>query len=396
MSETEATARQALENLRAGRDRDSAPPTGAPARANGVLPAQAIRALVAAGEIASSSDALLDQVQPASIDLQLGSIAYRVRASFLPGRNKTVGERIDELSMHEIDLSPGAVLEVGCVYIVPLMESLALSGSVSGSANPKSSTGRLNLFTRLIADRVDEFDRVPAGYRGPLYAEIAPNAFSIVVRPGTRLNQLRFRRGSPVVGDSALQRLNREVGLVGRKPETAQIRKGLVFTVDLSGETVSGLIGFQAKRHAGVIDLARVGAHDPRDYWDPIPANRHRRLILDPDAFYILASKESVRIPPEYAAEMVPYDTQMGEFRVHYAGFFDPGFGWRPEGEGTRAVLEVRSHEVPFVLEDGQPVGRLVYDRLIEVPDQLYGAGIGSSYHAQDLTLSKHFKPWTR
>lgn len=363
-----------------------------PVRGSGILPSQAIRALIEAGEITSDAPDLMHQVQPASLDLQLGKVAYRVRASFLPGPERTVAQRIEELAMHEIDLSRGAVLETGCVYIVPLQERLALGPRLSGLANPKSSTGRLNVFTRLIADRAGEFDAVPAGYQGPLYAEIAPNAFSILVREGVRLNQLRLRRGSPNVGDRALEKLHEEVGLLGDEA-AAQIRRGLVFTVDLTAE-VGRPIGYRAKRHTGVIDLQKIGHYDPREFWEPLPANPRQDLILDPNEFYILASRESVRIPPAYAAEMIPYDTQIGEFRVHYAGFFDPGFGWKEGGAGTRAVLEVRSHEVPFVLEHGQAVGRLVYERLAAEPDQLYGAGIGSSYHSQALTLSKHFKAW--
>jgi dCTP deaminase len=381
--------------------KESAPRESAP-RGAGILPAQAIRELVASGEIApnessETAEDLLPQVQPASLDLRLGSVAYRVRASFLPGKGKTVQARVEDLSMHAIDLTKGAVLETGCVYIVPLLERLDLSARVSGFANPKSSTGRLNVFTRLICDGASAFDSVPAGYAGPLYAEIAPNAFSILVCRGTPLNQLRLIRGSPGVKDSALAKLHEEVGLIG--PEAAAvIDRGLMFTVDLTGEAGGlgsrGLIGFRAKRHAEVIDVSKIAHYDPADFWDPLPAGRGRRLILDPNEFYILASKEAVRIPPTHAAEMVAYDVQVGEFRVHYAGFFDPGFGWEDK-KGTRAVLEVRSHEVPFMLEDGQPVGRLVYDRLAAEPDRLYGRDIGSSYAGQGLTLSKHFKPWS-
>ncbi|WP_366556298.1 2'-deoxycytidine 5'-triphosphate deaminase [Aquibaculum sediminis] len=358
----------------------------------GILPSQAIRALIESREITSPHPGLAEQVQPASLDLRLGPLAYRVRASFLPGPGRKVAERIDELAMHEIDLRRGAVLETGCVYIVPLQERLALNGRIAGMANPKSSTGRLNVFTRLIVDEAGAFDMVPAGYQGPLYAEIAPNAFPILVREGARLNQLRLRRGSPNVGDRALEKLHEEVGLLGDEA-AAQIRKGLVFTVDLQA-TEGAPVGYRAKSHTGVIDLDRIGHYDPRDFWEALPGSRRGDLILDPDEFYILASRESVRIPPAYAAEMIPYDTQIGEFRVHYAGFFDPGFGWKAERAGTRAVLEVRSHEVPFVLEHGQAVGRLVYERLAAEPDQLYGAGIGSSYHSQGLTLSKHFRSW--
>lgn len=364
---------------------------------SGILPAQDIRELIDAGHVRSSAGGLDTLVQPASLDLTLGSVAYRVRASFLPGKGVPVADRVAALNMHSLDLTGDTVLEVGCVYIVPLSESLALPSEVWGLANPKSSTGRLNVFTRLIADGTTVFDRVPAGYDGPLYAEIAPNAFSIKVRQGDRLNQLRFKRGSQVLSDPAHRRLDQE-HQVFSTPDggEAEVREGLVFTVDLSGDNASGLAGFRAKRHAGVIDLARIGAYDPREFWDPLAPTERRDLILDPNEFYILASREFVRIPPDCAAEMVPYDVQVGEFRVHYAGFFDPGFGWDPNGgPGTKAVLEVRSHEVPFLLEHGQAVGRLVYDRLAAIPNQLYGSGIGSSYHGQSLTLSKHFRPWT-
>ncbi len=364
---------------------------------SGILPAQGIEALIEKANIAAETATLSQQVQPASLDLSLGPVAYRVRASFLPGKQSSVAKRLEALNMHSLDLSSEAVLEVGCVYIVPLAERLKLPAEVWGLANPKSSTGRLNVFTRLIADGASEFDRVPGGYEGPLYAEIAPNAFSIKVRQGDRLSQLRFKRGSGVLSDTAHRRLDQE-HQVFSTPEgsEADVREGLVFNVDLSGENAAGLAGFRAKRHAGVIDVSRIAAYDPREFWDPLTPTRERELILDPNEFYILASREFVRVPPDCAAEMVPYDVQVGEFRVHYAGFFDPGFGWDAEGgPGTKAVLEVRSHEVPFLLEHGQAVGRLVYDRLAAIPKQLYGGAIGSSYQGQSLTLSKHFRPWS-
>jgi len=360
----------------------------------GILPSHVLRELIRAGEIAGSPDIEDAQIQPASLDLRLGPIAYRVRASFLPGPTKTVAERIDEFSLHEIDLTRGAVLETGCVYVVPLLERLDLNNQISGAANPKSSTGRIDVFTRLIADRAPEFDTVPRGYRGPLYAEISPLTFSIVVRQGSRLNQLRLRRGSPPPNDARLRAVHEELSLIGDEPGKKTVRKGaLDFTIDLAGDPATGLVGYRAKRHAGLIDVDRVGACEPLDYWDPLPAARSRQLVLDPNDFYILVSKETVKVPPDYAAEMVAYDTQVGEFRVHYAGFFDPGFGYSADGEvGSRAVLEVRSHKVPFILEDGQIVGRLVYEQLTDRPQVLYGGGIGSSYQGQTLALSKHFK----
>ena len=374
---------------------DPAPTTESPRHSTGILPSHVLRELVRAKEIAAIPDIDPGQIQPSSLDLRLGAVAYRVRASFLPGPGRTVADRISEFSLHEIDLREGAVLETGCVYVVPLLEHLDLNHQVSGIANPKSSTGRIDVFTRLIADGAREFDRVPRGYTGPLYAEISPLTFGIVVRQGSRLNQLRLRRGSPPPNDLRLRAVHEQVSLVGDDPEKKVVRKGSVdFTIDLAGDPATGLVGYRAKRHAGLIDVDRVGAYDPADYWDPIQASARRQLVLDPQDFYILVSKETVKVPPDYAAEMVAYDTQVGEFRVHYAGFFDPGFGYSADGEdaGSRAVLEVRSHQVPFILEDGQTVGRLVYERLTDTPGTLYGQGIGSNYQGQGLALSKHFK----
>ena len=277
------------------------------------------------------------------------------------------------------------------------MESVVLGHRVSGMANPKSSSGRLDVFTRLIADGAIEFDRLRPAYKGPLYAEISPRAFSIVVRQGTALNQLRLRRGSPTSSDTAMRRLHEEVSLVDAAPGDENISKGIAVTVDLAEAKADtgadALIGYKARPHASLIDVDKVGHYNPAEFWEPLYAGRHGVLILNPGDFYILASKESVTVPPDHAAEMRAYDTLVGEFRVHYAGFFDPGFGYADSGgKGSRAVLEVRSHEVPFVLEDGQVVGRLVYERLTEVPDKIYGAGIGSSYQRQTLALAKQFK----
>jgi dCTP deaminase len=364
---------------------------------NGVLPSQEIRRLIEAGGIQATALIGEAQIQPASLDLRLGSTAYRVRASFLPGPGATVQEKIDQLGMHRIDLTRDAVLERGCVYIVPLMESLALPEGVFGLANPKSSTGRLDIFTRVITDRASEFERVRSGYEGPLYMEIAPRTFSIIVRQGSRLGQLRLRRGAPTGSDAALKRLHRQVRLVDREPGDAVIDRGLALSVDLRGPGGDQPIGYIARQHTGLVDVDRIGGYDPAEFWEPIAApgraGRGEGLILNPDDFYILASKESVTVPPDHAAEMVAYDTLVGEFRVHYAGFFDPAFGYGPSASGrTRAVLEVRSHEVPFLLEDGQIVGRLVYEKLTAVPDKLYGSGIGSSYQRQGLTLGKQFR----
>jgi dCTP deaminase len=299
-----------------------------------------------------------------------------------------VADRLPLFEMHRVDLTPGAVLEKGCVYVVPLMESLALPRGVTAVANAKSSTGRLDLLTRVITDGGTEFDRIPDGYAGPLYAEICPRSFSVLVRPGMRLNQIRFRDGQAVLTDAELAALHAQSPLVDGTPV---ISDGLGFSVDLRPARGS-LVGYRAKPHTGVIDLDRIGEYAPADYWEELHTT-DGRLILDPGAFYILVSREAVTIPPDHAAEMAPYLAMVGEFRVHYAGFFDPGFGWAAAGgAGSRGVLEVRCHEAPFVLEDGQVVGRLVYERMSAPPSRLYGAGIASNYQGQGLKLSKHFR----
>jgi dCTP deaminase len=355
----------------------------------GILPDRMIAALAEAGGIIAAVEFADDQIQPASLDLRLGEIAFRVRASFLPGPGATVAERIDDLKLHEITLGDGAVLETGCVYIVPLQEGMALPADIAAAANPKSSTGRLDVFTRVIADQTRGFDRVEAGYHGPLYAEISPRTFPVLVREGSRLSQIRFRRGHAMLDPEALAQLHAAESLVD--DEDADVSEGVGVGVDLTG--FDGRVGYRAKRHTGLIDVDRRGGYEVAEFWEAIAARRDRSLILDPDEFYILASKEAVQVPPDYAAEMVPFDPLVGEFRVHYAGFFDPGFGYAGAGgRGARAVLEVRSREVPFILEHGQTVGRLVYEKMLARPDQLYGQGIGSNYQAQSLKLSKHFR----
>lgn len=354
----------------------------------GVLPDQVLRDMIAGDLIRGTPDITEEQIQPASLDLRLGTVAYRVRASFLAGADRSVESRLSEFEMHRIDLSGGAVLEKGCVYLVPLMESVTLPAGIQAVANAKSSTGRLDLLTRLITDGGEEFDRIPDGYSGPLYAEICPRSFSVLVRPGQRLNQIRFRAGQAVLDDAALRRLHETERLVSG---VAHIDQGLGFSVDLR-PTASNLVGYRAKPHTGVIDLDRIGTYEPSEYWEDVRSDQGQ-IILDPGAFYILVSRESVHIPPEYAAEMAPYLAMVGEFRVHYAGFFDPGFGHDAAGgTGARGVLEVRCHEAPFVLEHGQIVGRLVYERMSTPPQRLYGAGLASNYQGQGLKLSKHFK----
>jgi dCTP deaminase len=350
-----------------------------------------IAAMADAGAVLPAYPFVESQIQPASLDLRLGDTAFRVRASFLPGPGATVAERIDDLKLHEIDLSNGAVLETNCVYVVPLIESLALPHQISATANPKSSTGRLDVFTRVITDGTRRFDVIEDGYHGPLYAEISPKTFPVLVREGSRLSQIRFRTGDAVLDGDALEVLHARERLVDS--DDADLDHGVALSVDLSGEFSNGFVGYRAKRHTGVVDVDRRAGYLVDEFWEPMRARADRSLILDPGEFYILASKEAVQVPPDYAAEMVPFDPLVGEFRVHYAGFFDPGFGYAGAGgKGARAVLEVRSREVPFILEHGQIVGRLVYERLLSTPDALYGQRIGSNYQAQGLKLSKHFR----
>ena len=355
---------------------------------NGVLPDSEIRDLIDRGAIRADAPVIPEQIQPASLDLRLGHTAYRLRASFLAGRGRRIADRLDDFRMHQMDLTDGAVLERGCVYLIPLQERITLPAGLSAVANAKSSTGRLDLLTRLVTDDGTEFDRLPEGYDGPLYAEICPRSFSVLVRPGMRLNQLRLRRGQAVLSDADLAALDAVQPLVGGAP--ALIDQGLGFSVDL--RPASGdLVGYRARPHSGVIDLDRIGAYPAAEFWDELRTTEGR-LILDPGAFYILVSRESVAIPADHAAEMAPYLAMVGEFRVHYAGFFDPGFGIGDEGRGARGVLEVRCHEAPFVLEHGQTVGRLVYERMAARPERLYGQGIRSNYQGQGLKLAKQFR----
>lgn len=362
----------------------------------GLLPSQSIRKLIDQGRISASPPITEEQIQPASLDLRLGEIAHRVQASFLPGQLSTVEDRIRDLRMMRVDLTRAAILEKGCVYIVPLLESVNLPSDISARANPKSTTGRLDIFTRLITDYGAEFEGVPAGHKGKLYAEIVPRTFTVAVRAGMRLNQLRFVRGKPTSPDSVISALDEEQNLVyldENSPIKAQVDRGLMISVNLEAAEPSEVIAYRAKRNSPAIELDKINHYCAEDFWDIKYQPKNKALILDPGDFYILASKERVRVPPEYAAEMIPIDPSVGEFRIHYAGFFDPGFGYGTSDiKGTRAVLEVRAHEVPFMIEHRQVVGRLKYMRLLSRPDKIYGTDIGSSYQRQELTLSKQFR----
>jgi dCTP deaminase len=364
----------------------------------GLFGRQKIKAMIGRKLIRAEIPIETSQLQPASLDLRLSKEAYRVRASFLPGRERSVRERLKSLNAEPVSLAgKGAVLEKGIVYVARLMERLELRPNLSGAANPKSSTGRIDIFTRLIVDRGEAFDAVPLEYKGELWLEISPRSFSVRVKAGTKLNQLRFRSRHPqqrdrhtfTLDDADLRKRHLASSLIDNPLD---LREGVVLRVDLGGLS-EGIVGYRAIKNSDVIDVNRLRGYRIEDFWEPIHAREDRRLILDPDQFYILASREKVQIPPDLAAEMAPIDPAFGEFRVHYAGFFDPGFGRGEDGRpSARAVLEVRSRDVPFLLEDGQPVGRLVYEKLAGPPDALYGADSTSSYQHQGLKLSKHFR----
>jgi len=384
-------------------------PHPAASRGNGILPYQRLKRLIADRVIRADSPIEDRQIQPASLDLRLGAKAYRLLSSFLPERSE-IRSKLDvldfyqsDLVMYEMDLSGGAILEKGHVYLVPLLESLHLPKSLRAKANPKSTTGRLDVFTRVITDLNAGFDEIRAGYAGPLYLEIVPRSFAIKVKTGHSLNQLRLVHGPATVPDADIRALHKTEPLLyhnmieERPVPLRELRtdRGLFLRVDLQG-TDRGkdtVVGYRAKKNSHVIDLSKVGYYAALDFWDPIHRHRNDSLLLEPEEFYILASKERIRVPPGYAAEMVAYEAACGELRTHYAGFFDPGFGYgQGEVKGTQVVLEVRPHDVPFLIHDGQTFFKVVYDRLLEPPTQVYGTAVGSSYQRQGLTLSKHFK----
>ncbi len=379
-------------------------------RQSGILPYQDIKRLIARDGIGASQTIKDRQIQPASLDLRLGPKAYRLISSFLPELS-AISSRLNvldfyqsDLVMYEMDLSGGAILEKGHVYLVPLLEHLKLPKTVRARANPKSTTGRLDVFTRVVTDLNAGFDEIRAGYQGPLFLEVVPRSFAIKVHTGQSLNQIRFIRGESTVSDQALLALHRKTPLLYHNDSARKVvghrdfrvERGLFLRIDLKGEerTDSGIIGYRAKKNSHVIDLGKVGHYAAADFWEPLYRHRHDSLLLEPEEFYILASKERIRVPAGYAAEMVAYEAACGELRTHYAGFFDPGFGYGAEGElkGTQVVLEVRPHDVPFLIHDGQTFFKVVYDGMLDMPDQLYGVELGSSYQQQALTLSKHFK----
>ncbi len=353
----------------------------------GVLPSQDILKLIDDKSISGLGRGISrTQIQPSSLDLTVGEKAWRIRASFLPGKNCTIEERLETVSMHEFSLESETVFEKGCIYIIKLNETLNLEENIYGTANAKSSSGRIDLFTRLLSNFSEEFDNVQAGYTGPLYAEIHPKSFSIALRTGISLNQIRFKRGTVKISDSELLKLQESHKLVNTTPN---IKDGLGFSVNLINLD-SEVFGYKAKTNTPIINLSKVNHYEPKDFWEEL-SSKNESLILNPNDFYILSSRESVSIPIGYAAEMLPFLAKIGEFRVHYAGFFDPGFGAEKDAE-SKAVLEVRCHEAPFILEHGQPVGRLIFEKMLDEPQITYGKKIKSNYQGQKLKLSKHFK----
>ena len=383
----------------------------APSKKQGILPDQQLKRLIRDGAITATPPIADTQIQPASLDLRLGTKAYRLLSSFLPERSE-ISTRLSvldvyqsDLVMYEMDLTKGAILEKGHVYLVPLLEELALPKSIRGRTNPKSSTGRLDIFTRVITDLNVGFDEIRPGYHGPLYLEIVPRSFTVRVQTGLALNQLRLISGKPTVSDSHLRTLHRDEHLLfhnaeaswGNRPLAAKdvrVDNGLFLRIDLEGRSApNAIVGYRAKKNSHVIDLSNIGHYSALDFWEPLYRHPKSTLLLEPEEFYILASKERIKVPEGYAAEMVAYEAACGELRTHYAGFFDPGFGaGKIPRKGTQVVLEVRPHDVPFLIHDGQTFFKVLYEKMLDVPSQIYGATIGSSYYQQGLTLSKHFK----
>jgi dCTP deaminase len=364
----------------------------------GVLPSQRLREAVASGWLSAGDWRIpAESVQPASVDLRLGDHAWALRCSFLPDSDSSVEQKIEEIAFERIDLRDGATLERDRPYLVPLIEQLRLPEKIRAKANPKSSTGRLDVFTRVLTDRNHRFDEIAGGYNGKLYLEVVPRTFAIRVKTGLALNQVRLMAGDARLSDAELVSLNERSPLLYRDSRPVHISEisiadGLFLSLDVSGSAES-IVGYRAKKNSLPIDLTKVGVLNWRDYWEPVYPEQGGRIVLEPEVFYLLLSSEGVSIPPNYAAEMLAYDPTAGELRTHYAGFFDPGFGFHRDqtAPGSRAALEVRARDVSFMVEHGQPVCKLAFERMAQEPDVLYGKDIGSNYQGQLTMLSKHF-----
>ena len=367
----------------------------------GILPTRWLREAVNDDVIYSKRFKIPEtSFQPASLDLRLGEKAHRLRCSFLPDASKVL-DKLPALAMEEIDLRDGAILERNRPYLIPLVEELRLPDGIRAKTNPKSSTGRLDIFTRVITDESHRFDEIRDGYHGQLYLEVVSRSFTIKVQSELSLNQLRLIKGESGCEPGELLNVHYTKPVLLSKAGQADdsLRPGIDNTVALSANLDSDRtgVGYRAKKNSSLLDLSREGHYDPGDYWEPVYADQTYRLILEPEEFYLLTSAESVSIPPEFAAEMTAYDPSSGELRTHYAGFFDPGFGFSGQSRisGVQSVLEVRAHDVPFMIEHGQNICTLTFESMVEAPDKLYGAEIGSSYQGQGLVLSKHFLPST-
>ena len=367
--------------------------------AEGVLPGHLLERAIVAGYVDAGRFKIPESnIQPASLDLRLGERALRIRCSFLPGED-SVERKLKDYILDEIDLrGDGAMLEARCPYLIELKERLDLPAGLRGKANPKSSTGRIDVFTRVITDHSERFDEVTAGYQGPLYLEVVPLSFAIRVKEDLTLNQLRLSMGRPWLTDEQIRTAHASEPILFRggeavPPEDLVLSDGLFLGLDLHGDE-HGRVGYSTRDSAPLLDLAAGREVDPAPFWDPVYREDGDRLVLSPNRFYLLMSDEAVSIPPDLAAEMTAYDPTSGELRTHYAGFFDPGFGFDPNRQfrGSRAALEVRAHDVPFMVENGQAVCKLTFERMLEEPLALYGAEIGSSYQQQEETLSRHFR----
>jgi dCTP deaminase len=372
-----------------------------PGSRGGVLPNQHLEKAISSGVISDPNGEIpAANIQPASLDLRLGAEAHRIQCSFLPGSH-TVRERLQELSKYTVDLTgdEGAVLEVGLPYVIPLIEQLHLPRDMRARANPKSSTGRADVFTRVITDYGPRFDDIQSGYAGRLYLEVVPLSFPIRVRSGLALNQLRLSVGDAALSDAEIRREHADGPLlsVGGKPvppKTLHLSSGLFLGLNLRGAKAKG-VGWRARGSAPVLDLSKSRSSDPHLFWDKVLREKDNRIVLQPNSFYLLMSHQAVTIPPHLAAEMAAYDPTSGELRTHYAGFFDPGFGFDPDsrGGGSTAALEVRAHDVAFMIEHRQHVCKLTFEHMLEPPTMLYGQrGLGSNYQGQTETLGKHFE----
>ncbi|HTR89480.1 MAG TPA: 2'-deoxycytidine 5'-triphosphate deaminase [Solirubrobacteraceae bacterium] len=364
----------------------------------GVLPAQRLREAVAQGWVSAGNWRIPpESVQPASLDLRLGDHAWALRCSFLPDSGSSVEEKLQDLAFQKIDLRDGATLERDRPYLVPLLEELRLPPEVHAKTNPKSSTGRLDVFTRVITDRNHRFDEIASGYRGKLYLEVVPRSFAIRAKTGVALNQIRLLSGEARLTDQELLLVHEEFPLLyvdshALRASELSLAGGLFLSLDISGPP-ENIVGYRAKRNSLPVDLEHTGTLRWPDYWDPVHPEQGSRIVLEPEVFYLLLSAEGVSIPPSYAAEMLAYDPTAGELRTHYAGFFDPGFGFSKSKKqyGSRAALEVRARDVPFMVEHRQPVCKLAFERMASDPDVLYGQDLGSNYQGQQTMLSKHF-----